>query len=72
MSFEDREYTEAQGNMGQRGVLGRYPVHFHLGMAAGRGNSLIGAAIHDNFQRCLTIHYTSNLYPIQMKPNNQL
>jgi cell surface hyaluronidase len=43
--------------LGRRGVLGAYPVHFHL--AGDGGASFVsGSSIHHAFNRCLTIHGT--------------
>jgi hypothetical protein len=43
--------------MGQKGVMGRYPVHFHFGKnSIGKGNFASDNSIHDNFQRCLVVH----------------
>ena len=47
-------------NMGQRGVLGRYPIHWHR-MGDASGNYLKGAAIHHNNNRCVTVHASDNL-----------
>ena len=42
-------------NMGQSGVLARYPVHFHHG---GRQSDswLRRSAVHHSFNRCVTVH----------------
>jgi hypothetical protein len=45
-------------HLGKRNVLGRYPIHFHLCRDSTRGNSVIGASIHDSENRWLTIHGT--------------
>jgi cell migration-inducing and hyaluronan-binding protein len=46
-------------HMGQAGILGRYPVHFHVAgdMA---GSYVKSSSIHDSFQRCITVHGTHN------------
>jgi len=44
--------------MGQRGVLARYPIHFH-NMSAVYSDLkpfIKHSSLHDNFQRCLVIH----------------
>ena len=46
--------------LGQAGVLGRYPVHFHLADRV-TGAFVRDAAIHHSQQRCLTIHGTSDV-----------
>ena len=54
--------------MGQKGVMGRYPVHFHMmDSVIGKGYFANHNSIHDNFQRCLVIHGKS---PRLLKPNN--
>lgn len=45
-------------NLGKRGVLGRYPIHYHLCRDTMRGSSIVGASIHDSDNRWLTIHGT--------------
>eukprot|EP01117_Protostelium_nocturnum_P016557 TRINITY_DN657_c0_g1_i1.p1 TRINITY_DN657_c0_g1~~TRINITY_DN657_c0_g1_i1.p1 ORF type:complete len:1272 (+),score=378.16 TRINITY_DN657_c0_g1_i1:136-3951(+) len=43
--------------MGQKGVLARYPVHFHnMRFAFDIKPFIKDSSIHDNFQRCLVIH----------------
>eukprot|EP01117_Protostelium_nocturnum_P002040 TRINITY_DN1268_c1_g1_i3.p1 TRINITY_DN1268_c1_g1~~TRINITY_DN1268_c1_g1_i3.p1 ORF type:complete len:1001 (-),score=270.46 TRINITY_DN1268_c1_g1_i3:38-3040(-) len=43
--------------MGQRGVLARYPVHFHnMRFAFDVKPFIKDSSIHDNFQRCLVVH----------------
>ncbi|MCP4306715.1 MAG: transmembrane domain-containing protein [bacterium] len=46
-------------HMGQAGLMGRYPVHFHM---AGdmTGSYVRSSSIHDSFQRCVTVHGTHN------------
>jgi hypothetical protein len=46
--------------MGQRGIGGRYPFHWHL--AGDRaGNYLMSSAIHSSFQRATVVHSTHNV-----------
>eukprot|EP01091_Cochliopodium_minus_P013326 TRINITY_DN426_c0_g1_i1.p1 TRINITY_DN426_c0_g1~~TRINITY_DN426_c0_g1_i1.p1 ORF type:complete len:1254 (-),score=327.70 TRINITY_DN426_c0_g1_i1:86-3814(-) len=48
--------------MGQRGVVGRYPIHFHqMGQTDGVSVFAKYNSIHDNFQRCLVIHDSNNI-----------
>jgi hypothetical protein len=48
--------------LGQKGVMGRYPIHFHFGRnSIGLGNYAQDNSIHDNFQRCLVIHNTDGI-----------
>jgi len=48
--------------MGQKGVLARYPFHFHyMGNQIGRGHFVSECSFHDNYQRCLTVHATSGV-----------
>jgi hypothetical protein len=42
--------------LGKSGVLGRYPIHFHLVRDTMRGSSVIGAAIVDSGNRWVTVH----------------
>src|SRR5687767_9805755 len=46
--------------MGQNLTLARYPIHWHL-VGEGKGQYIKNAAIHDTFNRCVTVHGTSNL-----------
>jgi hypothetical protein len=43
-------------HLGKEGVLGRYPIHYHLVGATMRGSSVDGAAIVDSQNRWVTIH----------------
>jgi hypothetical protein len=45
-------------HLGQEGVLGRYPIHYHLAGATMRGSSVVGVAIVDSHNRWVTIHGT--------------
>lgn len=47
--------------MGQRGVMGRYPVHWHLMGPAPAGNALIASSVHGSFSRCVAVHGTSGI-----------
>src|SRR5262249_4478754 len=48
-------------HLGKEGVLGRYPLHYHLCGDTMRGSSVIGASIWDSDNRWLTIHGTNYL-----------
>jgi hypothetical protein len=48
-------------HLGKEGVLGRYPIHFHLCGETMRGSSVVGASIWDSANRWLTIHGTDYL-----------
>jgi hypothetical protein len=48
-------------HLGKEGVLGRYPLHFHLAGDTMRGSSVVGASIWDSANRWLTIHGTNYL-----------
>jgi hypothetical protein len=48
-------------HLGKEGVLGRYPIHFHLVEDTMRGSGVIGAAIVDSHNRWVTIHGTQYL-----------
>ncbi len=45
-------------HLGQEGVLGRYPIHYHLVGDTMRGSSILGVAIVDSHNRWVTIHGT--------------
>jgi hypothetical protein len=47
--------------MGQNLELARYPIHWHLVGDGGQGQYLRNAAIHDTYNRCVTVHGTNNL-----------
>jgi cell migration-inducing and hyaluronan-binding protein len=46
--------------MGQNLELARYPIHWHLDGDA-NGQYIKNAAIHDTYNRCVTVHGTNNL-----------
>lgn len=48
-------------HLGKKGVLGRYPIHFHLCGDTMRGTSIVGVSIWDSQNRWLTIHGTNDL-----------
>jgi hypothetical protein len=48
-------------HLGKEGVLGRYPLHFHLCGDTTRGSSVIGASVWDSANRWLAIHGTDYL-----------
>ena len=48
-------------HLGKEGVLGRYPIHFHLVEDTMRGSGVLGAAIVDSGNRWVTIHGTQYL-----------
>jgi cell surface hyaluronidase len=43
-------------NMGQQNKLKRYPVHFHMQGTGSNGSFIKNSSIHNNFNRCVTIH----------------
>jgi hypothetical protein len=47
--------------MGQHMELARYPIHWHLAGDGGKGQYVRNAAIHDTFNRCVTVHGTNDL-----------
>ena len=47
--------------MGQHMELARYPIHWHLVGDSGEGQYVRNAAIHDTFNRCVTVHGTNDL-----------
>jgi cell migration-inducing and hyaluronan-binding protein len=46
--------------MGQNLTLARYPIHWHL-VGDAQGQYVKNAAIHDTYNRCVTVHGTHNL-----------
>ena len=46
--------------MGQHLTLARYPIHWHL-IGDAKGQYIRNAAIHDTFNRCVTVHGTNFL-----------
>ncbi len=48
-------------NLGQVGVLLRYPVHFHLMGDAGAGSFVRNSSLHQLFNRCITVHGTNDV-----------
>jgi hypothetical protein len=48
-------------HLGKEGVLGKYPIHFHLVRDSMRGSSVAGASIWDSHNRWLTVHGTDYL-----------
>ena len=46
--------------MGQHMELARYPIHWHL-VGDVKGQYIRNAAIHDTFNRCVTVHGTHNV-----------
>ena len=44
--------------LGKEGVLGRYPLHFHLIKDGMRGSSVVGASVWDSGNRWITVHGT--------------
>ena len=48
-------------HLGKEGVLGKYPIHFHLVRDTMRGSGVLGASIWDSRNRWVTIHGTDYL-----------
>ena len=44
--------------MGQRGRMGRYPLHLHM-MGAANGTSISDCAVRDSYFRCVVVHGTN-------------
>src|SRR5579862_3894409 len=47
--------------MGQNMHLARYPIHWHLVGDGGQGQYIKNSAIHDTYNRCVTVHGTNFL-----------
>src|SRR5687767_3323158 len=56
MFVEGVEFTR----MGQNLTLARYPIHWHL-LGDANGQYIRNAAIHDTYNRCVTVHGTNFL-----------
>ncbi|HKB06421.1 MAG TPA: G8 domain-containing protein [Gemmataceae bacterium] len=48
-------------HLGKEGVLGKYPIHFHLCGDTMRGSSVVGASVWDSHNRWVVIHGTQYL-----------
>ena len=48
-------------HLGKNGVLGKYPIHFHLVRDSMRGSAVVGASIWDSQNRFMAIHGTDYL-----------
>jgi G8 domain/Secretion system C-terminal sorting domain len=44
--------------MGQKGIVGRYPFHWHLNEDKAKGSYLKNSSVHKSFNRAVTIHGT--------------
>lgn len=54
-SYGGISYAEFR-HLGKDGVLGKYPIHFHLVRTTMRGSGVSGASIWDSHNRWVTIH----------------
>ena len=48
-------------HLGKEGLLGKYPIHFHLVRDTMRGSGVLGASIWDSHNRWVTVHGTDHL-----------
>jgi hypothetical protein len=48
-------------HLGKEGVLGKYPIHYHLCGDTMRGSSVVGASVWDSHNRWVVIHGTQYL-----------
>jgi uncharacterized protein (TIGR03067 family) len=48
-------------HLGKEGVLGKYPIHFHLAGETMRGSSVVGASVWDSGNRWVAVHGTNYL-----------
>src|SRR5712671_2326239 len=48
--------------MGQNMTLARYPIHWHLVGDGGQGQYIKNSAIHNTYNRCVTVHGTNFLH----------
>jgi hypothetical protein len=47
--------------MGQQGMLGRYPVHWHLTQDTSAGSYIKHSSVHSNFQRGIVLHQANSV-----------
>jgi hypothetical protein len=47
-------------NFGQQGLIGRYPIHFHMSGSV-KGSVVAKNSIHQSNQRCIVVHGTDDL-----------
>lgn len=48
-------------NMGQAGISGKYPIHYHFGGHVSEKSRITRNSIHDSLQRCIVVHATHDL-----------
>ena len=48
-------------HLGKKGILGKYPIHFHLVRDSMRGSAVVGVSIWDSQNRFMAIHGTDYL-----------
>ncbi|MDN3310119.1 G8 domain-containing protein [Microbacterium oryzae] len=56
----DTAYTELV-RLGQKGLIGHYPIHFHVTGAGGADSEVADISMHDSFNRQVTIHGTDGV-----------
>lgn len=44
--------------MGQKGIKGRYPFHWHL-VGNASGQYIVDSSVHESYNRCITVHGTN-------------
>ncbi len=49
-------------HLGQKGQMGRYPIHFHMILTAGDQCFVRSCAIHETYNRAITIHGTDSVH----------
>lgn len=55
--FSNVEFTR----MGQKGQLGRYPMHWHMATTFGAGQYIENCSVHRTYNRAITIHGTDGV-----------
>src|SRR5262249_193201 len=48
-------------HLGKEGLLGKYPIHFHLCGDTMRGSSVVGASVWDSHNKWVVVHATQYL-----------
>ncbi len=65
MIMDDASVAHVEGvefyNMGQKGILGRYPIHWHNVNNGGSNSYILSSSVNHSFNRGTTIHKTNNL-----------
>jgi len=67
-TFSFSSFSRQVTRGGQRGFLGRYPIHFHR-LGDSPDSAVLDSSIHHNYQRALTVHGTISSLPPSFPPS---